>query len=79
LALPRKFFQLIPGVLLLVVLGYAAKITEQSIARYGKAQHLVLPNIEYVLWAILFGLCGLEHRRRPASVSSRHCNLRILA
>ena len=56
LALPRKFFQLIPGVLLLAVLGYAGKITEQSIARYGKAHHMVLPNIEYVLWAILFGL-----------------------
>jgi len=23
---------------------------------YGKAHHLVLPNIEYVLWAILIGL-----------------------
>jgi len=55
-AVPRKFLDLIPGVLLLGVLGYAGKITEQSIARYGKAHHLVLPNIEYVLWAILFGL-----------------------
>jgi uncharacterized integral membrane protein (TIGR00698 family) len=25
-------------------------------AHYGKAHHLVLPNIEYVLWAILLGL-----------------------
>ena len=23
---------------------------------YGKSHHLALPNIEYVLWAILFGL-----------------------
>jgi len=27
-----------------------------SIARYGKTHHVVLPNIEYVLWAILIGL-----------------------
>ncbi len=46
----------IPGFLLLAVIGYAGKVTEQSIARYGKAHHMALPNIEYVLWAILFGL-----------------------
>ena len=56
LALPRKFLQLIPGVLLLIVLGYAGKLTEQSIARCAKANRLVPPNIEYVQWAILFGL-----------------------
>src|SRR5277367_5544940 len=56
LALPRRFFALIPGVLLLAVIGYAGKVTEQSIARYGKAHHVILPNIEYVLWAIVFGL-----------------------
>lgn len=46
----------LPGVLLLFVVGYAGKFLEQFIARYGKAHHLVLPNIEYVLWAILIGL-----------------------
>jgi uncharacterized integral membrane protein (TIGR00698 family) len=51
-----SFFRLIPGVLLLAVVGYAGKFIEQSIAHYGKAHHLVLPNIEYVLWAILIGL-----------------------
>src|SRR5580698_4949201 len=50
------FVRLIPGVLLLAVIGYAGKVTEQSIAAYGKAHHIALPNIEYVLWAILFGL-----------------------
>jgi uncharacterized integral membrane protein (TIGR00698 family) len=50
------FFRLIPGILLLIVIGYAGKLTEQSIAAYGKAHHIALPNIEYVLWAILFGL-----------------------
>ncbi len=47
---------LLPGILLLAVVGYAGKFTEQFIARYGKAHHLVLPNVEYVLWAILFGM-----------------------
>jgi uncharacterized integral membrane protein (TIGR00698 family) len=56
-ALPRAgAASLIPGILLLAVVGYAGKFIEQSIAAYGKAHHLVLPNIEYVLWAILIGL-----------------------
>jgi len=55
-ATPRGFVRLIPGLVLLAVIGYASKVVEQSITRYGKAHHLALPNIEYVLWAILFGL-----------------------
>ena len=47
---------LLPGIGLLFVVGYAGKFIEQSIARYGKAHHLVLPNVEYVLWAILIGV-----------------------
>jgi uncharacterized integral membrane protein (TIGR00698 family) len=47
---------LAPGLLLLAVVGYGGKFIERFIARYGKAHHLVLPNIEYVLWAILIGL-----------------------
>ncbi len=50
------FLGLLPGIGLLFVVGYAGKFIEQSIARYGKANHLVLPNIEYVLWAILIGV-----------------------
>ena len=38
------------------IVGYGGKFIEQFIARYGKSHHLVLPNIEYVLWAILIGL-----------------------
>ena len=45
-----------PGILLLFLVGYAGKFTEQGLAAYGKAHHLTLPNIEYVLWAIVFGL-----------------------
>ena len=47
---------IVPGTLLLAAIGLAGKITEQSIAAYGKAHHITLPNIEYVLWAIAFGL-----------------------
>lgn len=50
------FLGLLPGILLLAVVGYGGKFIEQFIARYGKTHHLVLPNIEYVLWAILIGL-----------------------
>ena len=54
---PRtRLVDLIPGVVLLAAVGYAGKFVEQSITRYGKANHLTLPNIEYVLWAILFGV-----------------------
>ena len=56
LRLPRRFLDLVPGILLLAGIGYLGKLTEQSIAAYGKANALALPNIEYVLWAILFGL-----------------------
>lgn len=53
---PARIAGLIPGILLLAVVGYAGKFIEQFIASYGKAHHQVLPNIEYVLWAILIGL-----------------------
>ncbi len=53
---PTGFLELIPGVLLLGVIGFAGKVTEQSIAAYGASHHIALPNIEYVLWAILYGL-----------------------
>ena len=52
----RRIVDLIPGLLLLALVGYAGKVVEHSIAAYGKTHHVILPNIEYVLWAILFGL-----------------------
>jgi hypothetical protein len=55
-SLPNRILALVPGVLLLASVGYAGKFIEQFIARYGKAHHVVLPKIEYVLWAILIGL-----------------------
>lgn len=53
--LPR-WAELLPGTLLLLVIGFAGKVTEQSIAEYGRTHNVTLPNIEYVLWAIVFGL-----------------------
>jgi uncharacterized integral membrane protein (TIGR00698 family) len=53
---PVSAASLMPGILLLAVVGYAGKFIEHFIGAYGKAHHLVLPNIEYVLWAILIGL-----------------------
>jgi uncharacterized integral membrane protein (TIGR00698 family) len=59
-ALPPSFAarvaRLVPGVALLLALGYAGKWTEAAIKTYGKSHHVALPNIEYVLWAIVFGL-----------------------
>jgi uncharacterized membrane protein YadS len=52
----KRAVRLLPGLFLLLAVGWAGKFVEQSIARYGKAHHLTLPNIEYVLWAILIGL-----------------------
>lgn len=64
IALPRvaiqnplsRLLRLVPGIALLVAIGFAGKILEQSINRYVKAHHIVFPNIEYVLWAIVIGL-----------------------
>lgn len=52
----KRLATLLPGVFLLLIIGYAGKLTEQSITAYGRSHHLTLPNIEYVLWAIVFGL-----------------------
>ena len=52
----RQRLALLPGLALLGVVGYAGKFAEQSIAAFGRANQLTLPNIEYVLWAIVFGL-----------------------
>jgi uncharacterized integral membrane protein (TIGR00698 family) len=52
----RRALDLVPGLLLLATIGYLGKVLEQSIAAFGKARHLSLPNIEYVLWAIVLGL-----------------------
>src|SRR5438132_5797071 len=55
-ALPWRLLRLLPGVALLFSIGDAGKVAEALVRDYGKAHHLALPNIEYVLWAIVFGL-----------------------
>ena len=47
---------LLPGVALLFVVGYAGKFVEHFLNTYTKAHHITFPNIEYVLWAIVFGV-----------------------
>src|SRR3984957_3857164 len=51
-----KAVSIIPGVLLLAGIGYAAKVLERTINTYAKTHHWTFPNIEYVLWAIIIGL-----------------------
>ncbi len=46
---------LLPGLALLLAIGYAGKYIEVSIKGYAASHHKSLPNIEYVLWAILIG------------------------
>jgi uncharacterized integral membrane protein (TIGR00698 family) len=51
-----RLVRVLPGVLLLFVVGYAGKWLEASLKAFAASRHLTLPNIEYVLWAILIGL-----------------------
>ena len=53
---PLNSWGLIPGILLLVAVGYAGKFLEKFLNTYAKAHHWTFPNIEYVLWAIVIGL-----------------------
>ena len=63
----RRALRILPGLLLLVAVGYAGKLVERSIAAYGRAHHLTLPNIEYVLWAIAIGLVIANTTGVPAA------------
>jgi uncharacterized membrane protein len=67
--------RIVPGILLLAGIGYAAKILEHSVNAYAKARHWTFPNIEYVLWAILIGLVISN----TLSISVRYRHLRVLA
>ncbi|MGA2230932.1 MAG: putative sulfate exporter family transporter [Tepidisphaeraceae bacterium] len=52
-----SFVALLPGLLLLLAVGYAGELIEAAIRHYSAAHpKSPLPNIEYVLWAILIGL-----------------------
>src|SRR5271170_3437878 len=53
---PTTFVSLLPGIILLAAVGYAGKFVEHAINAYTKSHHITFPNIEYVLWAIVFGI-----------------------
>ena len=54
--LVQRALGVMPGIALLFALGYAGKRTEAFLRALGQSHHIALPNVEYVLWAILFGL-----------------------
>lgn len=64
-SLPRRILGLIPGLLLLFVIGYAGKLTQSGIKAYVTANHITFPDIEYVLWAIIYGLIITNIIRLP--------------
>src|SRR5271168_3320906 len=53
---PSTLLGLLPGIALLAIVGYAGKFVEHLLNTWTKAHHIIFPNIEYVLWAILFGI-----------------------
>ncbi len=53
---PASLPELLPGIALLAAVGYAGKFVEHFLNTWTKAHHITFPNIEYVLWAILFGI-----------------------
>src|SRR5947209_3168771 len=50
------FLALLPGVGLLFAIGLLGKLLEHAFTVLRTEHHLLLPQIEYVLWAILLGL-----------------------
>ncbi|GAB3894198.1 hypothetical protein GCM10029964_072150 [Kibdelosporangium lantanae] len=46
----------IPGLLLLVAVGVVGTLAQNGLRDIGKASGTALPDIEYVLWAIVLGL-----------------------
>lgn len=66
----RRFVDYLPGLLLLIVVGLAGKYAEVGWLSLAKHQHWRVPDIEYVLWAIVIGLVitntvGLHKIFRP--------------
>lgn len=52
----RRPLDYVPGILLLIAVGLAGKYAEKGWLALAKHQHWTVPDIEYVLWAILIGL-----------------------
>jgi uncharacterized integral membrane protein (TIGR00698 family) len=65
-----RLVRLLPGLALLLAVGYLGKLAELGLKELSRAHHLHLPSVEYVLWAILIGLVitnvvGLHRVFRP--------------
>lgn len=56
LDLPARILSLLPGLALLLGIGYSGKLAEGLVKSVAKSTGWALPNIEYVLWAIIIGL-----------------------
>ncbi len=56
IGLPQKFVRMIPGILLLFVLGFIGKIIERLVQIATTVNAVPMVNIEYVLWAIILGM-----------------------
>ena len=52
----RRPLDYVPGILLLIAVGLAGKYAEKGWLALAKHQHWTVPDIEYVLWAIVIGL-----------------------
>lgn len=66
----RRFIDYVPGLLLLIAVGLAGKYAEIGWLALAKHQHWRVPDIEFVLWAIVIGLVitntvGLHKIFRP--------------
>jgi uncharacterized integral membrane protein (TIGR00698 family) len=66
----RKLLEYVPGVLLLIAIGLLGKYAQIWWNALAKHEHWTVPDIEYVLWAIVFGLLvtntiGLHRIFRP--------------
>jgi uncharacterized integral membrane protein (TIGR00698 family) len=55
-AWPVRLIQMLPGIALLFGIGLLGKLLEHTFTVLRLRYHLLLPQIEYVLWAILLGL-----------------------
>jgi uncharacterized integral membrane protein (TIGR00698 family) len=53
---PAALLALVPGVALLFAIGLLGKLLEHAFTILRSEHHLLLPQIEYVLWAIILGL-----------------------
>jgi uncharacterized integral membrane protein (TIGR00698 family) len=53
---PASLVVTLPGIALLFSIGLAGKLLEHAFTVLRSEHHLLLPQIEYVLWAILLGL-----------------------